>query len=187
MTAPRLPLIGPADMTAEQADLYGRLVSDERRGGPKAMLAQEGGVGLAGPFNAFLLSPEIGDSLQSLGRELRFGGQLSDRVREIVILTVAAARGSEFEWNAHVRIGRRAGLTDEEIDGIAAGTGTLDAAPEQVAYLLAQAMVIEREVADELYVAAISQFGTHEVFELSVLVGYYDLLALQMRVFGSYS
>ena len=187
MTAARLPLIGPADMTADQANLYGRLVSDERRGGPKAMLAQDCGGGLAGPFNAFLLSPELGDSLQSLGRELRFGGQLSDRVREIAILTVAAARGSEFEWNAHVRLGRRAGLTDEEIDGIAAGAATLDAAPERVAYRLAQAMVIEREVADELYEAAIGQFGAEGVFELSVLVGYYDLLALQMRVFGSYA
>jgi 4-carboxymuconolactone decarboxylase len=186
VTAPRLPLITPGGMTPEQSDLYGRLLGDARRGGPKAMLAKEGDGGLAGPFNALLLNPVMGDTLQSLGHELRFDGELTDRVREIVILTVATARNSAFEWDAHVRIGRRLGMSEEELEGIAASAVTFDDPAERLAHRLSLAMVVERQVSDELYEHGVNQFGARGVFEVSVLVGYYDLLALQMRVFGSY-
>ncbi len=52
--------------------------------------------------------------------------------------------------------------------------------------LVAEAMVIEREVADELCDAAIGQSGAGELFELSVPVGCYDP-ALQIRALGSYA
>ena len=49
---------------------------------------------------------------------LRFRGLLSARARELVILVVAASWESEFEWWAHVRIGKQIGLTDDEIDAV---------------------------------------------------------------------
>jgi alkylhydroperoxidase family enzyme len=186
MVTQRVPLIRPEAMTPEQRDVYERLLADERRGGPKAMLAKEGGGGLAGPFNALLLSPRIGDTLQELGHTLRFGGELSDRMREIVILTVATARRSEFEWDAHARIGRRVGLTDAELEGIGTGVATFEDPAEQMVARLALALVVAREVDDELYGRCEARLGAGQMFEVSVIVGYYDLLALQMRVFGYY-
>lgn len=44
---------------------------------------------------------------------------LTDRQREIVILTAAAEVGSEYEWHQHVSIATDAGLDREEIAAIA--------------------------------------------------------------------
>ena len=43
---------------------------------------------------------------------------LSDRQREIAILTAASEIGSEYEWHQHVNIATDAGLTREEIAAI---------------------------------------------------------------------
>jgi 4-carboxymuconolactone decarboxylase len=187
MALRRLPMMRPEAMTPEQREFYERFLIDERRGGPKALLAQEGGGGLAGPFNAFLLHPPVGDKLQELGHTLRFEGELPERVREIVILTVARARQSEFEWKAHSRIGRQVGLTDTELESIESGSAQFEDTLEDLASRLALAMVVEREVDDELYDSCVNELGPRQMFEVSVIVGYYDLLALQLRVFGYYT
>jgi 4-carboxymuconolactone decarboxylase len=53
--------------------------------------------------------------LQELGAAVRFRTRMTDRTREIAILTVATATGSEFERYAHELIGRAAGLTETEL------------------------------------------------------------------------
>ena len=42
-------------------------------------------------------------------------GTLPRRDTELVILRVSVLSGSDYEWDHHVRIGRKAGLTEEEI------------------------------------------------------------------------
>ena len=49
------------------------------------------------------------------------GGRLSRRDTELVILRVAHNAGSEYEWGHHERIGRRVGLSAEEIARVREG------------------------------------------------------------------
>ena len=80
------------------------------------------------------------------------GGTLPRADTELVILRVAHNTGCEYEWGHHERIGRRAGLTAEEVGGSAA-------APTQVAGRRARRCSCERptsctpsgEIGDELW------------------------------------
>jgi AhpD family alkylhydroperoxidase len=49
------------------------------------------------------------------------GGRLSRRESELVILRVATARGSDYELTQHRRLGRRAGLSADEVARVEAG------------------------------------------------------------------
>src|SRR4051794_11348119 len=57
---------------------------------------------------------------------LRFGGAVLGRmsldpvVRELAILTVAKEAEAEYEWIQHVAIGKTAGVTDAQIEALAA-------------------------------------------------------------------
>jgi 4-carboxymuconolactone decarboxylase len=171
-------------MDQDQSGLYSRMLGDPRRGGPGALLVRDGSGALAGPFNAFLLDPAVGDLLQQTGTALRFGLELSPRIREIVILTVARVRDSAFEWKAHARIGRSIGLADAELERLSSGDGGFDDPSEALAEQVARALVAERRLDDGLYQEATRVLGERSVFDITALVGYYDLLAMQLEVFG---
>ena len=51
------------------------------------------------------------------------GGKLPRIDTELVILRVAAVRGSDYEFEHHALLGRRAGLADADIAAGAAGVG----------------------------------------------------------------
>ena len=65
-----------------------------------------------------MLQPRLGAALQALGSSVRYDTGLTDRCREIAILTVAAYWSSDFEWYAHEAVARAAGLTDTDLAAI---------------------------------------------------------------------
>lgn len=83
---------------------------------------------------------------------------LSDRQREIVILTAASEIGSEYEWHQHVNIGTDAGLTREEIAAIGRDDRTAFSTDEQglIAYTRA---VARGRVTDALHEAVLEVLG----------------------------
>ncbi|TQM69489.1 4-carboxymuconolactone decarboxylase [Actinomadura hallensis] len=180
----RLPLLPPDSLSHEQRTVYEALT-----GGPRAsdrlppFMADESGR-LLGPFNAMLYSPSVGLPLQDLGAALRFRTAFTKREREIATLVVAAHARSDYEWYAHERIGRRAGLTDEELDALREGRAPLLAdVRERVVYEAARQLVEEEDLGDAVFTEAATTLGRAAVVELVTLVGYYKALALQMRVF----
>ncbi|HEX5497043.1 MAG TPA: carboxymuconolactone decarboxylase family protein [Mycobacteriales bacterium] len=176
----RLEKLRPEELDTAQRELY-----DALTGGPRgASLADEQGR-LVGPFNAMLLAPRLGNALQRLGGLIRYRGALSDRARELAILTVAARQRCGFEQRAHERIGAGVGLTDTELAALRTGAPLELADPEEAAVLAAtRALVAGGDLDDAGYAAATAALGEQKLFELTTLVGYYALLATQMRVFG---
>ena len=142
---------------------------------------------LAGPFNAFLLQPELGTHLERLGAAIRFGTSLPDRSREIAILTVAAHWGCEFEQHAHEAIGRSIGLTDAEL--LAIRTASVESDPalsdpaDRLVVRAVRSLLTRGDIEDDDFIAIEQRAGTAGIFELTTLVGYYTTLALQLKVF----
>jgi 4-carboxymuconolactone decarboxylase len=119
-----------------------------------------------------------------LGSALRYGTGLSDRVREVAILAVAAATGSAFELHAHTRVGRAAGLSEAELDALAARAFTSTDPAEQAAYDLCRRLLEDRpRLTDAEYADLVEALGTRTLTELVVLVGYYRTLAQLLDVF----
>ncbi|TMR07519.1 carboxymuconolactone decarboxylase family protein [Actinomadura soli] len=202
----RLPLLLPGSLSDEQLTVYEAVTGGPRGSGrtapswpddspdspdspdsavtePPFGLADESGR-LLGPFNAMLYSPSVGLPLQDLGAALRFRTAFTRREREIATLVVAAHLRSDFEWYAHERIGRRAGLADGEMDALREGRAPmLGDVRERVVYEATRQLVAEGDLGDAVFTEAATTLGRAAVVELVTLVGYYRALALQLRVF----
>jgi len=171
-------------LTPDQRELYDMMARARSDGSTPVRIVDERGV-VQGPFTAMLHYPALGAPLQAVGAFLRFHGLLPPRARELVILVAAAASRSEFEWWAHVRIGRQIGLTDAEIDAVRDGTSlTLADGVEQAAVDTARAVTTgKNDLDDDEYEQVHAVLGDQMLFETLTIVGYYAAHALQMRVF----
>jgi AhpD family alkylhydroperoxidase len=110
------------------------------------------------------------------------GGTLPRDETELVILRVAHNAGCEYEWGHHERLGRRAGLSEEEIDRVREGA----AAPgwsERRALLLraADEMHSSGAIGDELWARLSDELDEVLLIELCMLIGHYEMLAMTLR------
>ncbi|WP_335976797.1 carboxymuconolactone decarboxylase family protein [Streptomyces sp. CA2R106] len=182
----RLPRPTPDRLSPEQRALYDEITGGPRADGPQLFALTDTDGRLNGPFNALLASPRLGGAVQALGAAIRFATSLPPRVRETAILVVAAVWDSDFERYAHEAVGRAAGLTGDELralreEGDPGFTDPFERAAWQAARTLAAP---PRPLDDAWYAAARAALGERALFELSTLVGYYALLALQLRLFA---
>ncbi len=179
---PRLPTLKPGELTEEQHDVYDAIVGGPRPANVFSFADAEGR--LLGPFNAMLYSPAVGGPLQELGAALRFRTSFTKREREIATLVLAAHARSDYEWYAHERTGRRAGLTDGELTALRTGAEPLLAdARERIVFEATRALAEDGDLSDPLFAEATATLGRTALVELVTLAGYYTALAVQMRVF----
>jgi 4-carboxymuconolactone decarboxylase len=179
----RLRRFARDSLTAEQRALYDEIVGSQRPGQqtPRPRVGPD--TALEGPFNARLLNPAIGHAFQQIADAVRYQSTLTDRIRELVILVVAAAWESTYVQYAHEEMGRSAGLTDAELTAVAHG-GVPDVEEhERAAITVARALVAHSDLSDDEYAEAVSELGERKLFEVLALVGLYTQTALQLRVF----
>jgi AhpD family alkylhydroperoxidase len=115
---------------------------------------------------------------------LRFAGRLMPRGKlprretELVILRVSHVRECQYEHDHHVRLGRRAGLTDADLARVTEGPGGDGWAPREQAILqAADELLAQNDVSDETWTRLQGLLETRELIELVLLVGHYEMLA----------
>ncbi|MGV2982786.1 carboxymuconolactone decarboxylase family protein [Microbacterium sp. AGC85] len=180
--SPRITPRTPSELNGAESELYEAITNGPRAAGPQhfALTAADGS--LRGPFDAMLLSPAVGSAQQALGAAIRYRTALSDRMRELAILLVAARWDSAFERESHEAVARAVGLSDAELSALR----MLDRSPFTGDEAIVAQVVIELldgDLADRTWDAAAAAFGAGGVFELTALAGYYGTLALQLRAF----
>lgn len=179
----RLARLTPSQLDEAQRAVYDGIAGGDRAKGVQHFpLAAEDGS-LNGPFGIMLHAPGVGAVLSELGATIRFRTDLSLRVREIAILQVAQAVGSEFEWWAHERVGRAAGLTEKELTLLSLGSFQSEDPVESAAAAFCANLLSSSVVTDEEYAAATEVLSAQQLIDLTVLVGYYRTLAQLMAVF----
>lgn len=100
---------------------------------------------------------------------------LSDRQREIVILSAASETDAEYEWHQHVNIGTDAGLSRAEIAAIARDDRSGFATEEQALIAYTRAVARDR-VTDSLHEAMAEQFAEETIVgAASTAAGYVAL------------
>jgi AhpD family alkylhydroperoxidase len=106
------------------------------------------------------------------------GGILPRRESELAILRVAHLRSSRYELEHHERLGRRAGLSADELARVAEGSAASGWQPRDKA-LLAAVEMLDRD--GDLDDATWSELRRHlderEAIELCMLAGHYEMLA----------
>jgi 4-carboxymuconolactone decarboxylase len=184
MRVARLEVLTPSKLSPGQRALYDEIAGGPRAAGPQLFALTDGAGGLTGPFNAMLYAPGVGHALQALGAAVRYRSELSDRVREIAILAVAVAWECDFEIYAHEAIARAAGVTEAEVKSLRMGGELLLTDDlERASLAVVRALLLRADLDDAEYRAARDRLGESGLVELSTLVGYYTMLALQLRVF----
>lgn len=181
----RLPPLDPIAFDDAQRQLYENYASGQRAQGSAGFRLVTDDGALIGPPAAWMLSPQLGLGLERAGYALRFGLSLSARLREIVILLVAAAEDSDFERFAHRQAARAAGLADSEIAALESGGAFNPRDDAEHAVVVLTGLLLRTGTLDDAqWSAARDALGHQGVFEVVTLVGWYRLMALQLRVFA---
>jgi 4-carboxymuconolactone decarboxylase len=177
MSERRLRPLRPEDMDAEQRAVLEALAD------PPGRVKRNPDGSLQGPFDAMLRAPRSGVALQGVGAALRYQSVLSERVRELATLLVAAHHRSAYEWHAHAPLAAAAGLPAELVEAVRTGTKIDLADPaERAAAAAVRQLLAAGDLDDETWSALVETLGEAAAVELSTLVGYYSLLAMQLRV-----
>jgi 4-carboxymuconolactone decarboxylase len=121
--------------------------------------------------------------MEHIGTYLNKRGSLSPREVEIGILVIARHWDADYVRQAHIREGKRVGLSQEVVDALVAGTDPKLADPhERAVYRFAAALTAGAEMPDAEFAEIEKALGRNGVAEVLVLIGYYTSVALAMKV-----
>ena len=172
------------NLTPEQRKFYEEIATGRRSSlvGPSAVVGDSGE--LLGPFGILINEPVLGSTLQKVGEVLRFSSALSDRLRESIILLVAAFHSSGFEWNVHVELARASGICEEDLALLGqCQRPTLLEGVEIKIFDIARDVVM-RQVSETTVFDLDSDIESPLLIHALTLVYYYGLLAELMNIFG---
>ena len=173
----------PEELNEEQRSLYDAITSGPRGSAPRTSPLTDEAGRLSGPFNAMLLSPRLGNALQRLGATVRYESTLGAAARELAILDVARVNRCDVEWLGHAHLASAAGISDQQLDAVRRGDAPQGLGTEEAAvHAVALALLGDADLDDARFDAAIAALGSEKVMETIILVGYYNLLGLSMRV-----
>jgi alkylhydroperoxidase family enzyme len=121
-------------------------------------------------------APEGLSLISDLGAYCRYGTDLTELQRELVILAVG--RGVAYAWHHHRPIARKLGLSDTQLDAlqegaVPAGLGPAEAA--MVAYALAYATL--RGVPPVTFAALSAHLSPRQITDVNITAGYYLCIA----------
>jgi alkylhydroperoxidase family enzyme len=166
MTAPRLPMLS-LEEAAEAA----------RKLEIPAQIAE------LNIFRVLLAHPVLAKQLNDLLLTLLFRGKLDARLRELVIMRLGWATGSEYEWTQHWRIALQLGLSDEDLLAVRDWRASTSLSDADKAVLSATDEVLaDGAVSPETWARCTSLVGgTEELLELITAIGTWRMISVLLR------
>lgn len=181
----RLPLLDPATLNKAQRNLYEAFQKSWVKFADKiGVRAMTDDGQMIGPFNFFLLHPEVTAKLSDFQDAEEANTTLPKRVREVVIITVGAVWGADYELYARGHAAREAGLSESALNTLKAGQIPDDLSQEEkIAARLARALATRHRVDDDLYHAAEQAFGRTGLFDIVAVMGVYQTVCSGLALF----
>lgn len=126
--------------------------------------------------------PELTRAFLRFSGYLLTGSTLPPRVREQVILRVAHRRGCAYEWEHHVKIGKKAGLCDADIAAAQSG----DASHEFDRAVLRAVDELDQKsnLSDHTWTVLSERLDERQRMDLIFTIGGYTALAMALNTFG---
>ena len=114
-----------------------------------------------------------------------FKSTLSAREREILILRIGWLCQAEYEFAQHVQIGRRAGLTDADIQRIVDGPDAAGWEPFEAALVRAtDELHRDAFVSDATWSALSARYNPQQLMDAVFTVGQYNLVSMALNTLG---
>ena len=150
------------------------------------MVQRTGSVPRHGPGSVMVHVPEAGQAANQLSNYLRNESSLPQKIQELAMLVTARELDCQHIWNAHAGSGRRAGLSDALVDALRDKRDLPDPAADEAAVVkYGQEWFRTHHVSRGAFQAAQEQFGSQGLVELTMLMGYYALLAFNCNAFDT--
>ena len=128
-------------------------------------------------------SPQLMSQARAMGDYLRYKSALGNTLSELVILITAREWTQDYEWSVHYPIALKAGIRKAVADDIAVGRRPAAMSPdEETVFNFASELLRNRQVSDATFQRAKSRLGMKGGVDMTGIVGYYTLLAMQLNV-----
>jgi alkylhydroperoxidase family enzyme len=169
----RVPYLDQSDLPPEYKDLLARPIALNR---------------------AMANNPEASKAMSVLAMHIRHNSKLNPRLREMAILQVGYLAKSAYEYSHHVKLGREAGVSDDDIRAIGEETA---GRPTKLDPLARTVLRAAREMTDDLAMSDATfaelekALGREQVIDLALAVAFYNavvrlLATLQIDVEPEY-
>ena len=133
---------------------------------------------IRGPYGVLLHSPKLAARVADTGAFVRYEFTIPESLKETVIIATAREMRSQYEFSAHARLARAAGVSDETIKIIATGAAPNGLEGDEALLTgYVKEMLQEHKVSASTYKALVDRFGEQDTLHLAVLVGHYILVA----------
>jgi alkylhydroperoxidase family enzyme len=177
--SPRLTPLPPKEWSKAAGEALAPLLPPTGRprggNGPKGLNA----LGLLARYPALALA------YNTFSGQVMYGSTLTPRQRELLVLRVAAHRGSEYEWRQHVASAGDNGVDPDEVARIATGTEAPQWSDLERALLRAvDELLGDALIGEETWSTLATDLDDRQLMDVVFTVGAYDVLAMALRTFG---
>ena len=157
-------------------------LAEEDRQYYDAIVGTRGSV--RGPFGVLLNSPKLAARVADTGAFVRFEFDQPEALKETLIIATAREMRQQYEFSAHARLARQAGVADSTIKAIADGTAPagLDG-DEALLVNYVHELLRQHKVSDATFKAMTDRFGEEDTIHFTVLCGHYLLVAQVLTAF----
>lgn len=174
LEAPRIDLVEPADMDAEQRELLG-----------VDLEAGELGQASLSLFRLTVRHPEALRRLKAVGSFANGRTQLPDRDRELMILRVSWLYTSVFEWGQHYEQALAAGLTVDDAERVKLGPTAAGWSEWDHALLTAtDGLVSDCMIPTAAWDVLRTRYSEETMLEMVIFFGHYTMVAMFANTFG---
>ena len=148
---------------------------------PRIKVAGSVANGRSNIFTTLVRHPDLFRTWTPL-LEALLNGKLPGRDREILILRTGWNCASEYEWGQHVVVGRRTGLTDEEIERVRDGAGALGWTDADALLLrAADELHAEARLSERTWGELAHRYDEQQLIEIVMVVGHYHMVAMALN------
>jgi 4-carboxymuconolactone decarboxylase len=163
----------PADKWDDAArDAVAGMLPEERRNP----------AGAGNLLSTLVHHPKLARAFLRFNGYLLYGSTLPPRIRELAILRVAHRRSCDYEWTHHVRLGKRVGLSDGDID--AAQSGETNDEFDSAVLAAVDELDEKTNLTDQTWAALGERLDEQQRMDLIFTIGCYTALAMGLNTFG---
>ena len=138
----------------------------------------------AGPGSVMINSPEMRKRANHLVFYFREESELPQKIQEMAMIMTARAKDCQYIWYAHAARAREQGISDAFVDALR-DKKPLPKLPddEQIVVDYATELFTTNRVSAKTFQAALEPFGAQLLTELTTMMGYYSMLAMNVNAF----
>jgi alkylhydroperoxidase family enzyme len=172
--SPRIPPLSLADADDRTRDMLGALSN-----------LRDDDTSVLNVFTTMANHPDLLRRWLVFANHVLLKSELPGRERELAILRAGWRCNAPYEWGQHIVVGRRFGISDEEVARIAEGPDATGWSAIEAAILRAVDELHDHATISDATWATLSRhLSTEQCMDLVFAIGQYHLVSFALNAFG---